>query len=211
MDFRRLNIKSIPTSIARQLVSEWHYSKVMPKLTKQCYGGFIDGRLLAVITLGWGVRPFHTINKLFPGLDTKDYWEIGKMCLHDGLPRNSESYFMSRVFKLVKKTYPEKKLIYTWADGIMGKPGYVYQAANFLYGGYIWTDTYMTSKGEKIHPRTSQAIINRFSDTGKQARPTWKQINELDIRHVRGKQFRYCLFLRDKLYSNETQRVKRNV
>ena len=156
MDFRRLNIKSIPTSIARQLVSEWHYSKVMPKLTKQCYGGFIDGRLLAVITLGWGVRPFHTINKLFPGLDTKDYWEIGKMCLHDGLPRNSESYFMSRVFKLVKKTYPEKKLIYTWADGIMGKPGYVYQAANFLYGGYIWTDTYMSppsrGRGLKPHP-----------------------------------------------------------
>ena len=33
------------------------------------------------------------------------------------------------------------KYLFTWADGLVGKAGYVYQAFNFLYGGYIWTDT----------------------------------------------------------------------
>lgn len=195
----KLNIVPIPINVAYQLISKHHYSRVMPKLTEVCYGGFSEeGDLLAVLTLGWGVRPLHTIKKLFPSLTTKDYWEIGKMCLVDELPRNSESYFISKIIKEVKKNYPEKKIIYTWADGIMGKPGYVYQASNFLYGGFIWTDTYITDKGEKVHPRTSQRIIRLNEDGKKRARPSQEQLDKANIYHYMGKQFRYAYFLRNE-------------
>lgn len=40
----------------------------------------------------------------------------------------------------------------------MGKCGYVYQAANFYYGGEYWTDSYMSDKGEKVHPRTTRQL-----------------------------------------------------
>jgi len=53
---------------------------------------------------------------------------------------------------------PEIKFLYTLADGIMGKCGYVYQAANFYYGGEYWTDSYMSLKGEKVHPRTTRRL-----------------------------------------------------
>jgi len=53
---------------------------------------------------------------------------------------------------------PEVGFLYTLADGIMGKCGYVYQAANFYYGGEYWTDSYMSSKGEKVHPRTTRQL-----------------------------------------------------
>lgn len=164
----------------------------MPKITHVCYGGFVDGKLLAVITLGWGVRPLHTIKKLFPTLAPIDYWEIGKLCLDDALPRNSESQFISAIIKRIKLEYPEKKLLFTWADGIMGKVGYVYQAANFLYGGYIWTDTYLTAMGEKVHPRTCRAIMDVNPDPTRKARPSDNQLARLSISHIQGKQFRYC-------------------
>jgi hypothetical protein len=198
MNFKDLKLIPIPVDVAYQLVSNYHYSRVMPKLTHVCYGGEINGELVAVITLGWGVRPLHTIKKLFPALMPQDYWEIGKMCLVDDLPRNSESYFMSMVIKEVKKTHPEKKIIYTWADGIVGKPGYVYQAANFHYGGFIWTDTYISELGEKIHPRTSQSIVKKNGNYKKQSRPTLAQLNEQGITHYQGKQFRYAYFLKDE-------------
>lgn len=154
-------------------------------------GGFdSNDDLVAVITLGWGVRPLHTIRKLFPSLESKDYLEIGKMCLDDKMPRNSESQFLSKCFKYIKKEKPEVKLIFTWADGMLGKPGYVYQASNFLYGGFIWTDSYFTNEGEKVHPRT---IVSK---TGK--RPSWNFIKENGWMHFRGKQFRYIYFLCDK-------------
>lgn len=190
-------IKPIPTDVAYQAISKWHYSRVMPKITHVCYGAFTDGALVGAITFGWGVRPLHTIKKLFPGLESKDYWEIGKMAFTDALPRNTESNFLSRVIKHIKKTFPEKKLIYTWADGMLGKPGYVYQASNFLYGGYIWTDCYFDKDGERIHPRQSAAILNKFKDNKRKARPSHEQLVELGIEHYYGKQFRYVYLLKD--------------
>ena len=40
----------------------------------------------------------------------------------------------------------------------MGKAGYVYQAANFLYGGNFKTLVYRTKYGEKVHPRTASDL-----------------------------------------------------
>ena len=54
------------------------------------------------------------------------------------------------------------KYLYTWADGIVGKVGYVYQAGNFLYGGFIWSDVYVTDVSEKkLHFRTIQRKMKK--------------------------------------------------
>jgi len=151
-------LKIVNKYTAAEFVSTRHYSAVMPRLTKHYLGYFDNEELVGVITFGWGTRPKHTIQKLFPELDTKDYYEIGKMCLDDKLLRNSESQLLSSAISWLKENTTIKYL-FTWADGLVGKPGYVYQAANFLYGGFSFTDTYVSETGEKIHPRTLQGII----------------------------------------------------
>jgi len=180
MKIEEINIKE-----GYRLIHQFHYSKVLPKLTKLVLAHRNNLQIDSVMTLGWGVRPKHTIQKLFPSLNTKDYWEIGKLCLDDLLPTNSESMFISSCLKHIKNNYPDIKLIFTWADGMLGKPGYVYQASNFFYGGFIWTDSYFY-KGEKIHPRATGKIGGR---------PSEEQLKELGWKHYRGKQFRYCYFL----------------
>ena len=195
LNFNDLVIRQIPAEVAYQLVQIYHYSKVMPKLTKISFGGFINNKLEAAVTFGYGVRPYHTINKLFPSLSTKDYLEIGKLCLNDDLPKNSESYFLTRTIKLVKAAMPNVKIIYTWADGMMGKPGYIYQACNFLYGGFITTDRYISNDGEQIHPRSSRQIIEVGGGNPDRVRPTFETMENADIRHYTGKQFRYALFV----------------
>jgi hypothetical protein len=183
-------VREITKEESVQLIHKFHYSKVLPRLNKVFLGGFTEeDELVATITLGWGVRPVHTIKKLFPSLDSKDYYEIGKMCLDDKMPRNSESQFLSKCSKYVKANYPQIKIIFTWADGMLGKAGYVYQASNYLYGGFIWTDTYFTSEGEKVHPRMTGKIGGR---------PNKEFMEEHNWKHYRGKQFRYIYFLCDK-------------
>ena len=50
--------------------------------------------------------------------------------------------------------------LYTLADGIMGKCGYVYQASNFQYVGSFTTSVYRDSlTGEKIHPRSARLLL----------------------------------------------------
>jgi hypothetical protein len=194
-------IKPIDWRVATLFVQERHYSAVMPKLTKHYLGTYVDEELVGVLTLGWGTNPMGTIRKMFPELTTADYFEIGKMCMDDKMPRNSESQMQSLTVKWLKENKPNIKYLYTWADGIVGKPGYVYQAANFLFGGFIWTDIYLSESGEKVHFRTIQRKMkkemNRM-DTKYGPRPNDKKMGELGFSRVWGKQFRYIYPLNKK-------------
>jgi hypothetical protein len=199
-------INEVSRKEATNFVQSRHYSKVMPKLTKHYLGCFLGDELVGILTLGWGTQPKQTIRKLFDGLDTDDYFEIGKMCMAAHMPCNSESQMLSSVVCWIKQHCPEKQYLYTWADGIMGKPGYVYQASNFLYGGFIWSDIYISADGEKIHPRSTTPLLEENVKfklehhpdffAGKEPRLYWltaDYLNHKGIRKVAGKQFRYIL------------------
>ena len=130
-------IKEISRQQALEMICKYHYSNTLPQLNKHFLGFYLGDDLVGVITLGWGTRPRHTIQKLFPSLDTCDYFEIGRMAMTDEMPRNSESQMLSQCVKWLKKYHPEIKILFTWADGMLGKVGYVYQASNFIYTGKV--------------------------------------------------------------------------
>jgi hypothetical protein len=196
----RLLVQTISAAEMAEFVKKHHYSSVMPRITKERFGGFRDGRLVAAISFGWGSRPLHTIRKIFPSLGTVDYLEIGKLCLVDEEPKNSESQFMATAIYRLRKQHPTLKLIFTWADGLWGKPGYIYQASNFLYGGYIWTDVCQTHEGKRLHPLQLQAELRKHGSAGRQRtkRPAPEQLRAFGWMHIFGKQFRYVRFLCDE-------------
>lgn len=190
------DIKEIDKNLAIDFIQERHYSKVLPRLTKHWLGCFYGGELVGVLTLGWGTQPLQTIKKLFPKLVSEDYYEIGKMCMDDKMPRNSESQMISSVVRWIKNNLPEKKFLYTWADGIVGKVGYVYQASNFMYGGFIWTDIYISPSGEKIHPRSSKSLLKENAEFLGKEKLFWMTPDFMKvkgIKRIRGKQFRYII------------------
>tara|TARA_R110001583_G_scaffold5996_1_gene31510 strand:+ start:44 stop:826 length:783 start_codon:yes stop_codon:yes gene_type:complete len=177
---------------ALNLILKYHYSKVMPRLTKYYIGGFEGNKLVGVFTLGWGTRPHHTIAKLFPSLSTPDYFELGKLCVADEMPKNSESQFIAQVISLIKKDMPKIKVLFSWADGIMGKAGYVYQASNFFYGGYIWTRAFLDDRNIRIHERTLQGITPKDKNKNtKFGSVSFETITKLGYKILYGKQFRY--------------------
>ena len=156
---KKYQIREVSREEATELVQANHYSPVMPRLTKRWLGVFKEEEMVGVVTLGWGTRPLHTIQKIVnKELESKHYYEIGKMCLLDSEPRNSETQMLSQLVRWIKVNCPQVMFLYTLADGIMGKCGYVYQAGNFYYGGEYWTDSYMSRRGEKVHPRTTREL-----------------------------------------------------
>ena len=196
----RYHVEPIDRKSMQDFVTKCHYSCVMPRQTKLCLGGFREDdpmNMRAAISFGWGSRPLHTIAKLFPSLVSKDYLDIGKMCLEDSEPKNSESMFLASSIKVLKQKFPDIKVLFTWADGMWGKPGYIYQASNFLYGGYIWTDVYMTAEGKRLHPLQLQSERRaRGADTKQRTqRPSFEEQQEKGWKHYFGKQFRYIRFL----------------
>lgn len=183
-EIKAINLIGLPT--AKDFCRKWHYSDIFPPhcMVNLAYHD-ADG-LAGVALWGWGTRPKHTIQKLFPTLDTGDYWELARLCLRDDCPRNSESMFLAKCSDWIRENCPERKVLFTWADGIRGKPGYVYQASGWLYGGYITTEIYITSAGEPIHPRL---LITRYGTRSKAV------CDSLGLKKIHGKQFRYIRFL----------------
>lgn len=195
----RFAIKEIDKEDALQMIQRYHYSNTLPKLNKHFLGFFLEDELVGVVTLGWGTRPRHTIQRMFPSLDTKDYLEIGRMCMKDEMPRNSESQMLSQLVKWMKLNLLEIKVLFTWADGMVGKVGYVYQASNFIYAGYSGGEMYMKD-GVKLHVRQMKSFLvpSGVKDDRITVRPTLEQMRKYNIQHFKGKQYRYLLFLCDK-------------
>ena len=77
-----LSLSPISKEEALDIVKKMHYSNTLPSITKETLGVFIDEDLEGVITLGYGTRPKHTIKRLFPSLDTQDYFEIS-ICIYN--------------------------------------------------------------------------------------------------------------------------------
>ena len=74
-------IKEIDKQFATHFIQKFHYSQIMPRLTKYYLGIYNGNVLCGVVSLGWGTQPLQTIKKLFPNGNyvTNDYLEIGKM------------------------------------------------------------------------------------------------------------------------------------
>jgi len=195
-------VREIHKATAIQFVQKYHYSPVMPKLTKHYLGVFLGKSLKGVLTLGWGTQPLATINKMFPdaGLTTKDYFEIGKMCMDEEMPHNSESQMLSCTVKWMKDN-TSCLFLYTMADGIMGKCGYVYQASNFYFGEKYFTQVYLMENGEKLHPRSTKSLLKEnalFSGREKLFWMTTDFMKSRGIRKISGYMFRYIYPLSKK-------------
>lgn len=192
-------ICEIDKDLAVEFVQTYHYSKIMPRLTKYYLGVYENDELLGVITLGWGTQPLQTIKKIFYKHDvvTENYLEIGKMCF---LPKCNNGNFGSKTMKLLVQWLKQNTsvmFLYTLADGIMGKCGYVYQASNFHYIGSFKTSVYYdTHTGEKIHPRSAkQLCIENATYEGK-AKVYWltdEFCKHKGIDKINGLMFRYIL------------------
>ena len=209
-------VKRIHKVNAIELIQKYHYSPVMPGITKYYLGLFLDNKLKGVVTLGYGTKPRHTFNKMFPSVGVLDideneefihdinewYYEIGKMCVTDDLNKNkvAGSQMVSAVIKWLKDN-TKCKFLYTMADGIMGKCGYVYQASNFYYGEKYFTSVYLMENGEKLHPRTSNQLCienAKWLDKDQVFWLTTDFMKHKGIKRIDGLMFRYIYPLNKK-------------
>ncbi len=212
MSLKKVNftIEEVSKEFVYTFVQKYHYSPVFPVLTKHWLGVFLDDSMVGAVTLGWGTQPKGTIRKMFPNheFESGDYYEIGKMCMSDDLPKNSESQMIKSVINWLKtrdrnlnKDQDRKLFLYTMADGIMGKVGYVYQASNFHYGGKYWTDVYMSETGEKIHPRTASKLCKENAEFSGKPKIFWLTpdfLKSKKMKRIRGRMFRYIFPLTRK-------------
>ena len=184
-----IEVREIHRHDADRIVVNNHYSGTKCFGTKVSLGIYYNGMLCGVAQFGTGVNPKGTC-KWVEGSTMEDYMEFNRMWLSDIAPRNSESQAIGKIFKWFKKNRPEIKWLISFADGVMGKVGTIYQATNWIYTGYnkaggLW----VTKDGVRMH---HAGLALKHKDT---KRDTLESIYGTPLYRAVGGQFRYIYFL----------------
>lgn len=152
----RLSVISHKEAVA--LVIEHHYLHRKPPISFAF--GLIDdfGETKGCITFGTPASRHMLIGACRSS--PEDVIELNRLWVSDEMPRNTESWFVSRALSLLPP-----KIVLSYADTAAGHMGYIYRAANFFYAG--WTDMERkTPRFDYIAPgkHSRDAFRNGFTD-----------------------------------------------
>ena len=150
-NFDNFLIKSVPRKEIKDFVERNHYSHNINGLKiSTCTGLYIQNQLVGACVFG---RLSTTAWKKFSDSENK-VMELRRVVLIDELPKNSESYFIRRSIKIMRKENPEVEILVSYADPEYGHNGIIYQALNFLYIGDTPQDKILiTPEGKRYHSR----------------------------------------------------------
>jgi hypothetical protein len=94
--------------IDKRLTYDWlkfkHYAHQLPAVIMHSFGLFLNDVLVGVCTYSPPPRMYNNGTNLFKnGMEVKTF-ELSRLCINEGLPKNILSYFVSGTFKLLKSS-----------------------------------------------------------------------------------------------------------
>lgn len=154
---KEIKLKVIPSKIANEFIRRYHYSKKIVNNSNLHFGAFLDGHLHGVLSYGPSLDK-SKIMTLVEGTQWDEVIELNRMAFDDYLPKNSESYCISRSLYMIKKYAPQVKWVISFADACSCGDGTIYRASNFVLTAIKKNSNLcLLPNGEKIHKMTLES------------------------------------------------------
>tara|TARA_R100001198_G_C5208295_1_gene194630 strand:+ start:289 stop:951 length:663 start_codon:yes stop_codon:yes gene_type:complete len=137
----KYKVMTIKTNECKEWLLYKHYAKRIPPI-QFAFGLFdIKNTMEGICTLSIPASRFNL---------SLDVYELNRLVSNDNLPKNTLSYFVSKVLKKI----PTKKIIVSYADKNQNHHGYIYQATNWIYTGFSTVEKKIIVNGKELHRRT---------------------------------------------------------
>lgn len=145
-------VSAIPTKLGKDFVKQHHYSHGIHN-GPMCYGLFDRGMLIGVLAFATPCSE-NVCSSVF-GFDMKrQVTELHRLVIIDQTPKNTESWFISRVLRQFKKDRPNYCAVLSFADATQNHIGTIYQATNAIYTGMSGKATFYLDTDNRLrHPR----------------------------------------------------------
>lgn len=88
-----------------------------------------------------------------------DVIELRRLCCIDDTPKNTESFFIAKTLKWLKRNTNHKYVV-SYADEEYGHSGIIYKASNFKYEEFIKGAKVILYQGKKYHDRSTRIFCN---------------------------------------------------
>lgn len=133
-------VKLTNIQYVKDFIEEWHYSSSVNGLRiSHVFGLFYNHQLIGAMIYG----PLGMANtwKKYANSES-EVIELRRLCCIDNTPKCTESYFIGKTLRWLKKN-TDYKVIVSYADSHYNHTGVIYRATNFEYHG-------LTAKGRVI-------------------------------------------------------------
>ena len=127
-DFSKYSIKPVSRAEAHPLILS-HYLRKWPGVVVLTLGMYREENLVGIIV--FALPPRETMKRYKVSL----VWELARLYILDSEPFNSETWFMSRAIKYVKRNCSKVKALVSYADPSRGHVGLIYKAGNWQTDG----------------------------------------------------------------------------
>lgn len=154
-------VTRIPCKVAKEYIIENHYSHGCHNAPSPCYGLFEGIQLIGVLMFATPCS--ENVRASVFGKEYKDsVTELHRLHILDVTPKNTESWFISRCLKLLKKDKPQIKAVISFADSTVGHNGTIYKATNAYRIGMTGSATFYVDKDGRLrHPRQNGVNITK--------------------------------------------------
>jgi len=153
----RYEIREVSSKVAREIVKRFHYSGKVVANSKIHLGVFKNGELVGCLQYGPPMNGDKTSTKIHK---SARMLELNRMVMADSEPRNSESQAISLCNKWIRQN-TNIQYILSFSDGKEGNVGYIYQATNWMYIGYLLSDSFYELDGNIVH---SVTVWHRYKE-----------------------------------------------
>ena len=162
-------VRKISYKLAADYIKKNHYTKGI------CSGGFayglykengIQNYVLFPIDQFIGVCFFsipisENVRLSIDKVNKNEVIELSRLHILDITPKNTESYFISRCLKLLKKEHSNYKAVVSYADSTQNHTGIIYKASNFKYLGTTNKKNFYLDQNNRLRsPRQNSVNIS---------------------------------------------------
>lgn len=147
-DFHNIKLSFCEREVGKKICEQKHYMKTYPQGAKVNIIMTEKNQPIGICVFGYSTATNAKINKYVYGLKKEEYLEMQRLWISDNYGKNTESYILSKIIKILKEKY-KIKIIVTHSGGCKDDCGIVYQSSGWLYfGSQKCDDFYLTNKGE---------------------------------------------------------------
>ncbi len=190
---------------ATKIVKKFHYSKKVVANSKLHLGIFdVYGKLKGCLSFGPPMNGNVTSKKFS---DDCSMFELNRMVMDDDQPRNSESCAIGLCIRYLKKFRKDIHWILSFSDGKESNVGYIYQATNWKYLGFMLSDSFYDLDGNIMH---SVTVWHNYKEShqDRNVKTTHEILydNFDNVSKIESKQHIYVMPLTDVKFKQEFQK-----
>ena|SRR5690554_6774672 len=151
MSVRSFNVTPCTRKDIAEFIESNHYSKSINGCISDYCFKLMDGKTMVGAAF-FGRMAMAGQWKRFAECE-KDVIELRRLCCIDDTPKNTESYFIGKMLRWLKRN-TSIKFVVSYADAEYGHEGVIYKASNFEYLGKKAGARVIWWNGKKYHDKT---------------------------------------------------------